>query len=124
MWPPLARPQEADTVSWSCPALIVVYVLSRSQEKSLKWHIPFWLLHFERKWGNGRDARGNRKSRQKDVLREKVHGMEGFAIFSPLRSDRARGGNKGLQIPKVSVQLLPSPQKIKLEKVNFKGDEA
>lgn len=101
-----------------------MYVLSRSQEKSLQWHISFWLLHFERKWGNGRDARGNRKSRQKDVLWEKVHRMEGFAIFSPLRSNRARGGNNDLQIPKVSVRLLLSPQKIKPEKVNFKSLEA
>lgn len=44
--------------------------------------------------------------------------MEGFAIFSPLRS------NNGLLITEVSVLLLLSPPKMKLEKVNFKSNEA
>lgn len=33
---------------------------------------------------------------------------------------KLRCGNSGLQVTEVSVQLLPSAQKIKLEKVNFK----
>ena len=84
-------------MSQSCPVLIAMYVLSRDREKPLLSLGPIRGVAYSvlaaplwEKVGEWERYQGNRKSKQKGVLWEEAHGMEGFGIFSPLSSNSSR----------------------------------